>query len=145
MILQWASHWWHQWQRICLYRPCQCRRHGFYSWVRKISWRRARQPTPVFLPGESHRQRSLVSSGPEGCKELDVTEVPYHTHMLDPAILFWSIYPEKTLTWKDICTPVFTAAIFTIAMTCKQPKCPWTDEWIRKMWNIYIQWNITQS
>ena len=42
---------------------CQCRRHerhGFDPWVRKISWRRARQPTPVFLPGESHGQRSLV-------------------------------------------------------------------------------------
>jgi len=43
--------------------PCQCRRckrHGFYPWVRKIPWRRAWQPTPVFLPGESHGQRSLV-------------------------------------------------------------------------------------
>ena len=39
---------------------CQCRRHGFDSWVRKIPWRRAWQPTPVFLPGESHGQRSLA-------------------------------------------------------------------------------------
>ena len=42
---------------------CQCRRHQrlrFDPWVRKIPWRRARQPTPVFLPGESHGQRSLV-------------------------------------------------------------------------------------
>ena len=37
---------------------CPCRRHGFNSWVRKIPWRRAWQPTPVFLPGESHGQRS---------------------------------------------------------------------------------------
>ena len=35
--------------------PCQCRRHRFYPWVRKIPWRRAWQPTSVFLPGESHR------------------------------------------------------------------------------------------
>ena len=44
---------------------CQCRRHkrhGFDSWVGKIPWRRARQPTPVFLPGESHGQRSLAGS-----------------------------------------------------------------------------------
>ena len=43
--------------------PCQCRRHkrhGFYPWVVKIPWRRAWQSTPAFLPGESHRQRSLV-------------------------------------------------------------------------------------
>ena len=42
---------------------CQCRRHkrcGFDSWVRKIPWQRAWQPTPVILPGESHGQRSLV-------------------------------------------------------------------------------------
>jgi len=41
---------------------CQCRRHercGFNPWVRKIPWKRARQPTPVILPGESHSERSL--------------------------------------------------------------------------------------
>ena len=56
---------------------CQCRRHkrhGFDSWVRKIPWRRAWQPTPVFLPGESHGHRSLVGYSPLGCKELDMTE-----------------------------------------------------------------------
>ena len=39
---------------------CQCRRHGFHPWVRKIPWRRKCQPTPVFLPGEFHGQRSLA-------------------------------------------------------------------------------------
>ena len=46
---------------------CQCRRHkrsGFNPWVRKILWRKAWQPTPVFLPGESHRQRSLEGYSP---------------------------------------------------------------------------------
>ena len=38
----------------------RCKRHEFNPWVGKIPWRRARQPTPVFLPGESHAQRSLV-------------------------------------------------------------------------------------
>ena len=57
---------------------CQCRRCkrcGLDPWVGKIPWRRARQPTPVFLPGESHRQRSLGGKSSWGCKELDMTEV----------------------------------------------------------------------
>ena len=47
------------------------------------------------------------------------------------------IYPEKTIIQKESCTTVFTAALFTIARTWKQPKCPSTDEWIKKMWHIY--------
>ena len=46
---------------------CQCRRHkrhGFHPWVRKIPWRSAWQPTPVFLPGKTHRQRSLAGYSP---------------------------------------------------------------------------------
>jgi len=57
-----------------------CRRCGFDHWVGKIPWRRAWQPIPVFLPGKSHGQRSLVGYGPLGCKELDATEVNEHTH-----------------------------------------------------------------
>ena len=55
---------------------CQCRRHnrcGFNPQVGKI-WRRAWQPTPLFLPGESHEQRSLVVDSPQGRKESDTTE-----------------------------------------------------------------------
>ena len=57
---------------------CQGRRHkrlGFDPWVGKTPWRRAWQPTPVFLPGESHAQRSLVGYSPWGRKETDMTEV----------------------------------------------------------------------
>ena len=56
---------------------CPCRSHrrcGFDPWVRKIPWRRKWQPTPVFLPGESHGQRSQVGYSPWGSKELDMTE-----------------------------------------------------------------------
>ena len=56
---------------------CLCRRHerhGFNAWVRKISWRKAWQPTSVFLPGESYGPRSLVGYSPWGCKELDTAE-----------------------------------------------------------------------
>ena len=51
-----------------------CRKQGFDPWVRKILWRRAWEPTLVFLPRESHGQRSLAGYSPRGCKELDVTE-----------------------------------------------------------------------
>ena len=47
------------------------------------------------------------------------------------------IYPEKTIIQKDTCTTMFIAALFTTARTWKQPKCPSTDEWIKKMWPIY--------
>ena len=56
---------------------CQCRRlkrRGLHHWVGKIPWRRAWQPTPELLPGESHGQRSLVVYSPWGCTELDTTE-----------------------------------------------------------------------
>ena len=47
------------------------------------------------------------------------------------------IHPEKTITEKDTCTPVFIAAVFTIARKWKQPRCPLTDELIQNMWYIY--------
>ena len=53
---------------------CQCRRCGLRSCIGKIPWRRAWQPTPVFLPRESHGQRSLAGYSPWGCKELDKTQ-----------------------------------------------------------------------
>ena len=59
---------------------CQCRRHrihGFVPWVKKISWRRKWQPTPVVSPGKSHGQRRLAGYSPWGPKESDMTE---HTH-----------------------------------------------------------------
>ena len=55
----------------------------------------------------------------------------------DPAIPLLGIYPEKTMTQKDTCTPMFIAALYLIAKTWKQPKCPSTEEWIKKMWYIY--------
>ena len=65
---------------------CQSRRWkrgGFDPWVGKIPWRRAWQPTPILLPGESHGQRSLVGCGPWGHKDSDVTEVTEHTQHRD--------------------------------------------------------------
>ena len=64
----------------------QCRNHrihGFDPWVRKIPWRRAWQPTPVFLPGEFHGQRSLAGYSPWDHRESDRTEATWHvcTHI----------------------------------------------------------------
>ena len=59
-------------------------------------------------------------------------ELPY-----DPVIPLLGIYPEKTIIRRDTCTSMLTAALFTIAKTWKQPKCPSTDEWIKKMLYIY--------
>ena len=64
-------------------------------------------------------------------KELKI-ELPY-----DPAIPLLGIYLEKTILQKDMCTPMFIAALFTIARIWKQPKCPSMEEWIKKMWYIY--------
>ena len=55
----------------------------------------------------------------------------------DPAIPLLGIYPEETKIEKDTCIPLFIAALFTIARTWKQPRCPSTDEWIKKLWYIY--------
>ena len=53
-----------------------------------------------------------------------------------PAISLWGMYPDKTIIQKDTCTPMFMAALFMIARTWKQSKCPQTSKWI-KMWYVY--------
>ena len=55
----------------------------------------------------------------------------------DPAIPLLGIYPEETKTERDTWIPLFIAALFTIARTRKQPRCPSTDERIKKLWYIY--------
>ena len=60
-------------------------------------------------------------------------ELPY-----DPATPLLGIHPKETRTERDMCTPMFIAALFTIARTWKQPRCPSADDWIKKMWCIHI-------
>ena len=57
----------------------------------------------------------------------------------DPAIPLLGTYLEKNMVPKDTCIPMFTAVLFTIAKTWKQPKCLSTDEWIKKMWYTYTK------
>ena len=63
----------------------------------KTPWRRARQPTPLFLPGESHGQRSLAGYSPAGCKESDTTAMTEHTHARGPLFICdcSTIYNER--------------------------------------------------
>ena len=63
-------------------------------------------------------------------KKLEI-EQPY-----DPEIPLLGIHTEETRSERDTCTPMFIAALFIIARTWKQPRCPWADEWIRKLWYI---------
>ena len=60
------------------------------------------------------------------------TDLPY-----DPAIPLLDIHSEETRIERDTCTPMFIAALFTIAKTWKQPRSSLADEWIRKLWYIH--------
>ena len=68
-------------------------------------------------------------------KKLEI-KLPY-----DPAIPLLGIQPGiqpgETQTEKDTCNPMFTTALFTVARTWKQPSCPSTDEWLKKLWYIH--------
>ena len=63
-------------------------------------------------------------------KKLQI-ELPY-----DPGIPLLGIHSEETIIERDACIPMFFAALFIIARTWKQPRCPSADEWIRKLWSI---------
>ena len=75
---------------------CQCRRCKncrFNPWVGQIPWRRAWQPTPIFLPGESHGQRSLEGYSPWGHRESDMTEATQHAPTV--YVTVWMLYLNK--------------------------------------------------
>ena len=73
----------------------------------------------------------LVRTAWRFLKKLEI-ELPYN-----PPIPLLGIHTEETRIERDTCTPVLIAALFTIARTWKQPRCPSADEWIRKLWYIY--------
>ena len=118
------------------------------TWVQSLGWEdpleKEMVTTPVFLPGKSHGLRSLSRLQSMGSivqprwitvwrflKKLEI-ELPY-----DPAIPLLGIHTEETRIERDTCSPVFVAALFIIARTWKQSRCPSADEWIRKLWYIY--------
>ena len=79
-------------------------------------------------PVQPKKKQKLISFLKTGKLNLELS--------YEPAIPLLSIYLEKTTIWKDTHISIFTAALFTIAMTWKQPKCPLTKEWIKKMWYV---------
>jgi len=58
-------------------------------------------------------------------------------HMYDSAIPLLGIQSGTNVVQKNTCTPMFSAALFTIAKNQKQPECPQTDEWTKKLWYVY--------
>ena len=74
---------------------------------------------------------ATMENSVESPKTLEI-ELPY-----DPAIPLLGIHTEETRTEREMYTPMYTAALFLIARTWKQPRCPSADEWIRKLWYIY--------
>ena len=87
---------------------------------------------------------------PCGCKEMDMAEhLTWRTVWrslkklkvelpFDLAVSPLGIYLDETLVRKETCTSIFVALLFTIAQAWKQPRCPSTDKWIKKIWYIYI-------
>ena len=107
--------------RVCV----QCRRPGFNPWVRKIPWRRKWQPTPVSLPGESQRQRSLAGYSPWGCKESDTTEqLHFHFSLLkSPAYGWVALLRIVTLSVDHLSWRLFRY---------------WMENWIRSPENLIV-------
>ena len=93
---------------------CQCRRHGFDPWVWEIPWRRKWQPTPVFLPGKSHRQRSLVGYSPQGHKrvqhDLVTKQQQSKWHMQRVNVIFKN--ENGIICWNDRVSEVFSFHLF---------------------------------
>ena len=92
---------------------CQCKRHGFSSWVRVTTWRRKWQHTPVFLPGKSHERGSLVGYCSWGCKRVGYIFVTIMTITIN------SLFQKNTLSLslKAVC---WTNILFWDSMKCKQ-------------------------
>ena len=83
------------------------------------------------IGGNANKHSHYGEQCGDSLKKLEL-ELPY-----DPAITLLGIHTEETRNERDTCTLMFIAALFIIARTWKQPRCPSADEWIRKPWYIY--------
>ena len=90
-----------------------------------------RKGNPLTLLVGMQTSTATLENNVEILKKLEI-ELPY-----DPAIPLLGRHTEETRIERDTCTPMFIAALFTIARTWKQPRCPSADKWIRKLWYIY--------
>ena len=89
------------------------------------------RPSPAHVCCSSKSAQPLWRTVWRFLKKLEI-ELPY-----DPAIPLLGIHTKQTRIERDACTPMFIPALFIIARTWKQPRCPSADEWIRKLWYIY--------
>ena len=89
-----------------------------------------RKGNPLTLLVGMQTSTATMENSVEIKKKLEI-ELPY-----DPAIPMLGIHTKETRIERDTCTPMFIAALFIIARTWKQPRCPSADEWIRKLWYI---------
>ena len=90
-----------------------------------------RKRTPYTVGGNANQYRHYGEQCGDSLKKLEI-ELPY-----DPAIPLLVIHTEETRRERDTCTPMFIVALFIIARTWKQPRCPSADEWIRKLVHIH--------
>ena len=90
-----------------------------------------RKRNPITLLVGMQTSPATMENSVRFLKKLEI-ELPN-----DPAIPLLGIYTEETRIERDMCTPMFITALFTIARTWKQPRYPSADEWIRKLWYIY--------
>ena len=90
----------------------------FDHWVGKIPWKRAWQPTPGFLPGGSHGQRSLVGYSPVGCQDLDLSEATEHTPNVHTSILISQFTPPSPF---PLCPQILRSSV--LYLLSSQPGC----------------------
>ena len=117
---------------------CQCKRylrHGFNPWVRKISWSRQWQPTPVFLPGKFHGQRSLTGFGPWSCRVgPDWATEHTLTRGGDSQIKV----PVKV---KGTYSEILTANVWVITLCSSSRLNLYVDHFIQSIWQLYISYH----
>ena len=82
-------------------------------------------------------QGAVAAKSLQSCPTLCNPRVHGFNFRSGPAIPLLGIHTKETKTERDMCIPMFIAALFIIARTWKQPRCPSADEWIRKLWYIY--------
>ena len=125
--------------------PVNAGGYGFDLWVGKIPWRRKWQPTPVFLPGESHGQKSLLGYSSPGCQESDtiqwLTHSPYKVSLLVCLVRcilkFLKECSIQTTPWQTFVKPqtesfsvIQPSCFFLFILYKTEPRAFWASEWV---------------
>ena len=98
-------------------------------------------PGPGVEPGSPALQAHSLLAEPQGKPQRTIRRILKKLNIelpCNPVILLLHIYPEEIKIEKDTRPPMFIAALYTMSRTWKQPGCPSTDEWIKKLWYIYM-------